>query len=122
MAVLARNFSRGNENVELERFKFTEHEIMDNKPSLTVPRLSRKRNNNDDKPEKEEDFTFILECEYLPDKSVQVYDHMIVLGNVRRIITPRSANSIDEGERHTKEDFCLMYADTRFWGMGEETS
>jgi flavin reductase (DIM6/NTAB) family NADH-FMN oxidoreductase RutF len=122
MARLARNFSRGNENVELGRFEFIEHEIENE--SLILPRLSRKRNNNyEDKPE-EEDFTFILECEYLPDKSVLVYDHMIVLGNVRRIIAaPRSTNALDdEGRRHTKEEFCLMYADTRFWGMGEETS
>lgn len=117
MAVLARNFSRGNENVELDRFEFIEHEITDNEKTLTVPRLSRNCNK-----EEGEDFTFILECEYLPDKSVQVYDHMIVLGNVRRIIAPQHANAIDEGQRHTKEDFCLMYADTRFWGMGEETS
>jgi hypothetical protein len=120
MARLARNFSRGNVNVELDRFEYIEHEMVDNE-SLALPQLARRRNNNDDntKEEEEEDFTFILECEYLPDKSVQVYDHMIVLGSVRRIIAP-GPNALDEGKRHTKGDFCLMYADTRFWGMGEE--
>uniref|UniRef100_A0A093V760 Ribosome maturation factor RimM n=1 Tax=Talaromyces marneffei PM1 TaxID=1077442 RepID=A0A093V760_TALMA len=90
--------------------------------------IRRRINNNDNDNETicddnklEEDFTFILECEYLPEKSVQVYDHMIVLGNVKRIIAP-GPNALDEGKRHTREDFCLMYADTRFWGMGEETS
>ena len=120
MARLARNFSKGNENVELDRFEFIEHGI--EKESLTIPRLTRTRSNNHDNKQEGDDFTFILECEYLPDKSVRVYDHMIVLGNVRRIIAPRGAKAIDEGRRHTKEDFCLMYADIRFWGMGEETS
>lgn len=119
MARLARNFSKGNENVELDRFEFIEHGI--EKESLTIPRLTRTRGSNHGNKQEGDDFTFILECEYLPDKSVQVYDHMIVLGNVQRVIVP-DANAIDEGERHTKEDFCLMYADTRFWGMGDETS
>lgn len=124
MARLARNFSRGNVNVELDRFEYIEHEIENE--SAILPRLIRRRNNDDEKTrhndnKEEEDFTFILECEYLPEKSVQVYDHMIVLGNVQRIIAS-GQNAIDESKRHTKEDFCLMYADTRFWGMGEETS
>lgn len=129
MARLARNFSRGNENVELDRFEFVDHTIEIENQSSLLPQLSRRRNNHHNTEEKtkereeeEDDFTFILECEYLPDKSVQVYDHMIVLGNVRRIIAPGGANAIDEGRRHAKEDFCLMYADTRFWEMGEETS
>jgi hypothetical protein len=116
MARLARNFSRGNVNVELDRFEYIEHEIENERAKL--PRLIRRWDNDDNK---EEDFTFILECEYLPEKSVQVYDHMIVLGNVQRIIAP-SSNTVEESKRHTKEDFCLMYADTRFWGMGEEMS
>lgn len=127
MARLARNFSRGNENVELDRFEFTDHETETENQSMLLPRLSRQRNNHgvDENTKEKEggDFTFILECDYLPDKSVQVYDHMIVLGNVRRIIAPGGTNAInEEGRRHVKEDFCLMYADTRFWGMGEETS
>ncbi|QGA17531.1 hypothetical protein EYB26_005202 [Talaromyces marneffei] len=130
MARLARNFSRGNVNVDLDRFEYIEHGEMDNNGGSTIlPQLIRRRINNNDNDNEticddnklEEDFTFILECEYLPEKSVQVYDHMIVLGNVKRIIAP-GPNALDEGKRHTREDFCLMYADTRFWGMGEETS
>lgn len=127
MAKLARTFSRGNENVELDRFEFTDYEIEIENQSILLPRLSRRRDKHDvdENIEGKEgaDFIFILECEYLPDKSVQVCDHMIVLGDVRRIIAPCGAIAInEEGGRHAKEDFCLMYADTRFWGMGEETS
>ncbi|EED24519.1 hypothetical protein TSTA_078730 [Talaromyces stipitatus ATCC 10500] len=137
MARLARNFSRGNVNVELDRFEFIEFDSLkqdsisssgDNKTSERIlPRLIRRRNNDEAKHDtkEEEDFTFILECEYLPDKSVQVYDHMIVLGNVQRILSPGTTGDTalqqgPEASRHTKEDFCLMYADTRFWEMGEE--
>lgn len=158
MARLARNFSMGNANLEMDQFEFVDHvsdvntnsqqPLSDNNDMTNtsiLPRLIRRRDKENQithnesaqnetlemKKDIEEsetnDFTFCLECNYLPNKSVQVYDHMIVLGNVERVISSATAavskSDLDvklKGMRHQKEDFCLMYADTRFWTMGEE--
>ncbi|OKL60212.1 hypothetical protein UA08_04830 [Talaromyces atroroseus] len=140
MARLAHDFSRGNANLDLGGFEFVDYnynrEISSEKDTATIlPRLVRRRaqthvdqansNNNDDKNNdtiEEEDFTFVLDCEYLPEKSVRVYDHVIVLGTVEKILSSAAATATaaDGLARHAKEDFCLMYADTRFWKMGEE--
>lgn len=148
MARLARTFSRGNANVSLEEFGFVDQYAATTAPTQTaaaaaimqgettnnindnhtttaeLPRLqanNNKNNDNDNNNDQAADFTFVLECKYLSDKSVQVYDHMIVLGTVERIVSPTAAAAtVDQTARHAKEDFCLMYADTRFWKMGEE--
>ncbi|QKX55590.1 uncharacterized protein TRUGW13939_02684 [Talaromyces rugulosus] len=119
-ARLARDFARGNENLELGDFEWDCYKIL--------PRLRRRRKRQqhssqgkEKDEEKEEDFSFVLECQYLPDKTIQVYDHMIVLGTVEKVLSasPRSSTDIDT-KNHKRHDFCLTYADTRFWKMGEQ--
>jgi Flavin reductase like domain len=140
-ARLAHDFSRGNARLALGGFGFgfgfEEYDYSgesggkdDTSGRMVLPRLVRRdhiershieRKKNNERTEEDTydaDFTFVLDCAYLPDKSVGVYDHMIVLGTVERILSANANTTTDA--RHATEDFCLMYADTRFWGMGEE--
>lgn len=119
-ARLARAFAKGNENLELGGFEWEDYDAL--------PRLRRKRRRQEEdhtdgsEGEEEVDFSFVLECQYLPDKTVQVYDHMIVLGTVERVVhaSPRSSTNVDTSSSiKGNHDFCLTYADTRFWKMGE---
>jgi flavin reductase (DIM6/NTAB) family NADH-FMN oxidoreductase RutF len=115
-ARLARDFARGNENLELGEFEWDCH-------NNSLPRLRRRRQHSQEEggEKVEEDFSFVLECQYLPDKTIQVYDHMIVLGTVEKVhsASPRSSTDIDT-KTQQRHDFCLTYADTRFWKMGEQ--
>lgn len=111
-ARLARDFARGNENLDLGEFEWHYHD--------TLPRLRRRlqQQSQEEEEGEREDFSFVLECLYLPDKTIQVYDHMIVLATVEKVLaasSPRSSTDRDQGG-----DFCLTYADTRFWKMGEQ--
>lgn len=113
-ARLARDFARGNENLDLGEFEWDYHKYL--------PRLRRRRQQQQSQEEEgekheREDFSFVLECQYIPDKTIQVYDHIIVLGTVEKVLaaSPRSSTDIQE-----RDDFCLTYADTRFWKMGEQ--
>lgn len=118
-AQLAKDFARGNQNLELGGFEWEFY-------NHNLPRLRRRRreNQNSQKEENEseegKDFGFVLECRYLPDKTIQVFDHMVVLGTVEKVLSasPRLSTDGKTHERH--DDFCLTYADTRFWKMGEQ--
>ncbi|KAL3451049.1 flavin reductase like domain-containing protein [Aspergillus insuetus] len=63
-------------------------------------------------------FPFILECRLLPDSVVDVYDHTIVVGSVVRAIT--SSAPVADASAASSKDLCLTYADTRFWGVGNQ--
>jgi hypothetical protein len=85
------------------------------KKTLPLPILRRKNV----KETNGTDFLFIFECEYLPQPEIQIHDHTIVLGSVRRVLTQPTADGTSSFET-TKDDFCLTYADTHFWKMGEQ--
>lgn len=145
-AKLAREFSKGHENVLLDGgneslFRFTSPRSAESLPSIRTgepPRLViRSEQGARQQPSDDGDvdvgavvphFPFILECRYIP-QSVKVGDHVVVLGSVVNII--RDANAIAstnaEGVAapdsvHSGRDLCLSYADTRFWGMGNPIS
>ncbi|KAJ9363396.1 flavin reductase like domain-containing protein [Paecilomyces variotii] len=133
-AKLARDFSRGNNNLQIVkgegRFEF----FSDSGSETTgqgrgPPVLQRRRKDNSNKDENDSaiiDFPFIFECRAHPQK-IEVYDHTIVLGTVVRTLRHPAAgrrggisgNARDDDDPHSKEDLCLTYADTRFWKMGE---
>ncbi|KAK2738753.1 hypothetical protein FQN57_006920 [Myotisia sp. PD_48] len=137
-AKLAREFSKGHENITLNEkgdntgcsfFHFTSLGNRACLPSVETgepPRLTvqqpegRSRQVDDnmgnlsDGPDIQH-FPFILECQYLR-KSVQVGDHIIVLGKVVTLINCALPDSKDC--MHLPKELCLSYADTRFWEMG----
>ncbi|CRG92326.1 hypothetical protein PISL3812_09383 [Talaromyces islandicus] len=116
-ARLARDFARGNQNLELGEFEW--EFPRDNNNNNSLPRLRRRRQQHSLEDKKEgEDFGFVLECQYLPDKTIQVYGHMVVLGTVEKVLSASSRSS--DRSNHEGHDFCLTYADTRFWKMGEQ--
>lgn len=118
-ARLARDFSRGNENLHLSEnqgeFEFATPPSKSDAVEDELPILRRKGGvATFDGPE---DFPFVFECEYLSGKAVDIHDHTIVLGRVVRVhLPPESASGSSGGGK----DFCLTYADARFWKMGEE--
>ncbi|EEP75768.1 predicted protein [Uncinocarpus reesii 1704] len=126
-ANLAREFSRGHENVQMEdrkhTFRFTSPASLERQPAVTEgepPRLVLQQRllDNEDSTQNTlpSNFPFILECRYYPS-SARVGDHVIVLGTVIKIYSdePRQLDI-----NHTADDLCLTYADTRFWKMGEQ--
>jgi flavin reductase (DIM6/NTAB) family NADH-FMN oxidoreductase RutF len=135
-ARLARDFSRGNENLHLSAEDKGEFEFAalpsrrsDGAGGLDeLPLLRRKTRGaaaaGGGANEQPVDFPFVFECEYLPDKAVEIHDHIIVLGRVVRVhLAPESASaSRSEAKSGTGsiKDLCLTYADARFWKMGEE--
>ncbi|GAD97837.1 oxidoreductase, putative [Paecilomyces variotii No. 5] len=144
-AKLARDFSRGNNNLQISRgegqFEFSSCSGLNSESTQGPPVLQRKNDNNDNnknelapKDLEEEkslalesavDFPFIFECRAHPQK-IEVYDHTIVLGTVVRTLRHPAAGRRDVNGKirdgndpHSTEDLCLTYADTRFWKMGE---
>ncbi|KAL1849259.1 hypothetical protein Plec18170_007551 [Paecilomyces lecythidis] len=137
-AKLARDFSRGNNNLQISRgegrFEFSsgsESETTQGPPVLQ----RRKNDSNKDQSipkdlqslalESAVDFPFIFECRAHPQR-IEVYDHTIVLGTVVRTLRhpaagrrDRNGDIRDGNDPHSREDLCLTYADTRFWKMGE---
>lgn len=160
-AKLARDFSRGNENLQLYQkggmgeFEFGGVNYGDDNEEEPLPILRRNnkktKNNENSKgtllaqeseseSESVIDFPFIFECKYLPQQAIQVYDHTIVLGSVVRVIEqqhqhqhqqpqpqpqPQSTTGIQQQNKIKEKEegnefFCLTYADTRFWKMGDQ--
>ncbi|KAJ9234960.1 hypothetical protein DTO271D3_8567 [Paecilomyces variotii] len=133
-AKLARDFSRGNNNLQIVKGEGGFEFFSDSGSETTgqgrgPPVLQRRRkdnNNEDDNDSAVIDFPFIFECRAHPQK-IEVYDHTIVLGTVVRTLRHPAAgrrggisgNARDDDDPHSKEDLCLTYADTRFWKMGE---
>ncbi|KAJ9292953.1 hypothetical protein DTO271G3_8251 [Paecilomyces variotii] len=135
-AKLARDFSRGNNNLQIvkgeggfEFFSDSGSETTQQGQRRGPPVLQRRRKDNSNKDENDSavvDFPFIFECRAHPQK-IEVYDHTIVLGTVVRTLRHPAAgrrggisgNARDDDDPHSKEDLCLTYADTRFWKMGE---
>ncbi|KAH8697751.1 flavin reductase like domain-containing protein [Talaromyces proteolyticus] len=119
-AKLARDFSKGNENLDLGQFEFE----ADDDNNGTLPRLKRKRRRHtqlqQDKGDDDQDFSFILECKYIPEKTIEIYDHVIVLGTVERLISVSPNISLSQETASGTSRFGVTYADTRFWKMGEE--
>jgi flavin reductase (DIM6/NTAB) family NADH-FMN oxidoreductase RutF len=149
-AALARDFARGNHNLALGKsgFEFVgcspspwpspslsssiseaAAEIegdsdADADAALSLPMLRRKAGTpatgDSDAVLKSgaEYFPFIFECRLLPDSVVDVYDHTIVVGSVVRAITISAP--IADASAALSKDLCLTYADTRFWGVGNQ--
>ncbi|KAJ9220461.1 hypothetical protein DTO169C6_7205 [Paecilomyces variotii] len=133
-AKLARDFSRGNNNLQIVKGEGGFEFFSDSGSETTgqgrgPPVLQRRRKDNSNKDENDSaviDFPFIFECRAHPQK-IEVYDHTIVLGTVVRTLRHPAAgrrggisgNARDDDDPHSKEDLCLTYADTRFWKMGE---
>lgn len=135
-ANLAREFSRGHENVLLEDKKHTFRFISPTAPDQPVaiaqgepPRLLIQNGKSDgiglstvDDMATTPDFPFILECKYHPS-SARVGDHVIVLGTVVKVYRDEpQTNSSQQQQPDTAlstDELCLTYADTRFWKMGE---
>ncbi|KAJ9324418.1 hypothetical protein DTO027B5_4269 [Paecilomyces variotii] len=134
-AKLARDFSRGNNNLQIVKGEGGFEFFSADSGSETTgqgrgpPVLQRRRKDNSNKDENDSaiiDFPFIFECRAHPQK-IEVYDHTIVLGTVVRTLRHPAAgrrggisgNARDDDDPHSKEDLCLTYADTRFWKMGE---
>lgn len=158
-AKLARDFSRGNENLQFYKQGLKEFEFgvlpasqnATNDGSLLLPILRRRntmgRELAQEQHEEQEpviDFPFIFECKYLPQQAIEIHDHTIVLGSVIRVLqrpqqhpqrtrgqiqlatgqNKRSdgGSSLSSSSQLRKDDngFCLTYADTRFWKMGDQ--
>lgn len=134
-ANLAREFSRGHENVLLEDKKHTFRFISPTAPEQPVapaqgepPRLLIENGRTESvgssvaaQDEVTPDFPFILECKYHPS-SAHVGDHVIVLGTVVKVHSDKPRNESRQNRTGTAlstNDLCLTYADTRFWKMGE---
>ncbi|KAJ9387467.1 hypothetical protein DTO063F5_3031 [Paecilomyces variotii] len=133
-AKLARDFSKGNNNLQIVKGEGGFEFFSDSGSETTgqgrgPPVLQRRRKDNSNKDENDSaviDFPFIFECRAHPQK-IEVYDHTIVLGTVVRTLRHPAAgrrggisgNARDDDDPHSKEDLCLTYADTRFWKMGE---
>ncbi|KAJ9255002.1 hypothetical protein DTO212C5_9207 [Paecilomyces variotii] len=134
-AKLARDFSRGNNNLQIVKgeggFEFfsADSDSETTGQGRGPPVLQRRRKDNSNKDENDStviDFPFIFECRAHPQK-IEVYDHTIVLGTVVRTLRHPAAgrrggisgNARGDDDPHSKEDLCLTYADTRFWKMGE---
>jgi flavin reductase (DIM6/NTAB) family NADH-FMN oxidoreductase RutF len=146
-AKLARDFSRGNEHLQLYKQGLGEFEFgallpasrttANNKeilPPLPALPILRRNNENGNLAQQQQesviDFPFIFECEYLPEQTIQIHDHTIVLGSVIRVLEQElqpqqqiiSGNSSSQQEQQAGKDssFCLTYADARFWKTGDE--
>ncbi|WEW57664.1 hypothetical protein PRK78_003131 [Emydomyces testavorans] len=131
-AKLAREFSRGHENVLLEdkkhTFRFTSPTALDRPPVIgegEPPRLVLQPQKSDGSGPTAHGptshFPFVLECRYSPS-SARVGDHEIVLGTVVKIYPEEAQNHPEQQQQdttHSRDDLCLTYADTRFWKMGE---
>ncbi|EFW18679.1 hypothetical protein D8B26_005501 [Coccidioides posadasii str. Silveira] len=129
-ANLAREFSRGHENILLEdkkhTFRFTSPASLDRLPAIhqgEPPRLVIHQGKLDNSrfpgSDARPDFPFILECKYYPS-SAQVGDHVIVLGTVVKLYGDEPQNQMQEPDTtHSADELCLTYADTRFWKMGK---
>lgn len=117
-AKLAREFSRGNNNLRISRGE-GQFEFFLNLEKKAPPVLRRRKNEEQEKESQASlsvvDFPFILECRTHPQK-IEVHDHTIVLGTVVRTLRHPDGNGDDP---HSNENLCLTYADTRFWKMGE---
>ncbi|GIK03094.1 hypothetical protein Aspvir_007163 [Aspergillus viridinutans] len=125
-AALARDFSRGNNNLALLSgkgdFEFAQHVSADGSVTRPLPILRRRaisQTNNEE--ESVEDFPFVFECQLNPQR-VEVYDHTIVVGTVVQALLrhrPESEaeTSVSSG---SAKDLCLTYANTKFWEMGHE--
>ncbi|KAI1938659.1 hypothetical protein LOZ66_003462 [Ophidiomyces ophidiicola] len=127
-ARLAREFSRGHENILLEdkkgTFRFASLSSPHNLPAISEgepPLLVIQEEeasiaaDNDSLP----NFPFILECRYHPS-SIRVGDHVVVLGTVMKICCEQSQRQPQQSETyHSTNELCLTYADTRFWKIGE---
>ncbi|KAL1964330.1 hypothetical protein VTN77DRAFT_7015 [Rasamsonia byssochlamydoides] len=147
-AKLARDFSRGNEYLQLYKDGLGEFEFgvitpwqqqqqtttTDECDYLPILRRNSRSQGGKDFAQEElvVDFPFIFECKYLPQQAIQVHDHTIVLGSVVRVLEqPQLQRQLTAGDadddsssqlpkKKEDNDFCLTYADTRFWKMGEQ--
>lgn len=117
-ATLARDFSRGNHNLTIldgkGEFEFVAHDSADGRADSKLPLLRRRGAAENG----EVDFPFIFECR-VNEKEMEVHDHTIVLGTVERTLVGGSGR-YDDDDDDAQRDFCLSYADTRFWGMGRQ--
>lgn len=138
-AALARDFSRGNQNLgvlggrSVFGFEFvpssesdsqleSESESKSGSGDWGLPVL-RRRNRGQTSGQHPgdggaDDFPFIFECK-VHDQQVDVHDHTIVFGTVVRTLVGGSSHKLDETPDEVS-DLCLTYADTRFWGIGRE--
>ncbi|KAL3489650.1 flavin reductase like domain-containing protein [Aspergillus germanicus] len=145
-AALARDFARGNHNLALGKsgFEFVGcspspspsssiseaaegsegNRDADADAALSLPMLRRQAgspatgDSDAVSKSKGECFPFIFEGRLLSDSVVDVYDHTIVVGSVVRAIT--SSAPIADASAALSKDLCLTYADTRFWGVGDQ--
>ncbi|EAW24864.1 flavin reductase family protein [Aspergillus fischeri NRRL 181] len=124
-AALARDFSRGNHNLALLSgkgdFEFAQHVSADGSVTRPLPILRRRAISQTNTEESVEDFPFVFECQLNP-QCVEVYDHTIIVGTVvqplfRHLPESEAETSVTSG---SAKDLCLIYANTKFWGMGHE--
>lgn len=123
---LARAFARGNQHVlsslgsdpggdgVLFGFEDIPVDSPDGGGAMTLPRLRVRGEDEEDA------FCFVLDCDYMPNHSVDVLDHTVVLASVRRVVQFPSGSSPGKDVRDPGKEFCLTYGDTRFWRVGEE--
>lgn len=121
-AALARDFSKGNHNLKILSgegdYEFAAH--ASDPASKPLPLLRRKtRLATDKEADGTDDFPFVFECQLHP-KSVDVYDHTIVVGIVVRALSPHLAHPDPHAGTTSAGELCLTYANTRFWEMGHE--
>lgn len=119
-ADLARDFSRGNNNLSIVNgeggFEFAAHaQTGDEKESERPLPLLRRREVGS---RGIVDFPFVFECRLLPQQ-MEVFDHTIVLGRVVDTILQRPLDAEVKGQADSGE-LCLTYANTKFWEMGHE--
>ncbi|GFF22865.1 hypothetical protein IFM58399_00077 [Aspergillus lentulus] len=125
-AALARDFSRGNQNLALLSgkgdFEFAQHVSADGSVTRPLPILRRRAiSQTNTEEESVEDFPFVFECQLNPQR-VEVYDHTIVVGTVvqallRHLPESEAETSVSSG---SAKGLCLTYANTKFWEMGHE--
>lgn len=123
-ARLAREFSKGQENISLDDgnkfFQFASprsSEILN--PSIRTgepPRLVIRQDRATAAAEEAVNFPFIFECKFLP-QSCRVGDHVVVLGTVVNVFQD-GREALEHDGAHSSEEMCLTYADMRFWKMG----
>lgn len=130
MAALARDFSKGNQNLSIVSGKGAEFEYVSHVApgAIPLPLLRRRvtgretRTDIETTAQEQGEFPFVFECVLHPQQ-MDVYDHTIILGKVvGTIVPPQQPSNVnnDGGGNGPGKGLCLTYADTRFWEMGHE--
>jgi flavin reductase (DIM6/NTAB) family NADH-FMN oxidoreductase RutF len=81
----------------------------DTEPNLEVPMIHNERST----PKR---IAFILECEYIKDKTVAIGDHVVLFATVTEVEN-KTPNCVSEGSAFQPPGPCLVYAEGEYQGV-----